>query len=71
MAVLDKKGKAEVVGRLGKPEDVANVMLFLASEAADYVTGQNYSVGYQLFERFGWIGGDGRVYRGHYSFFGD
>ena len=32
------------LGRLGKPEDVANVMLFLASEAADYVTGQNYSV---------------------------
>ena len=32
------------LGRLGTPEDVANVMFFLASEAADYVTGQNYSV---------------------------
>ena len=32
------------LGRLGKPEDVAKVMLFLASEAADYVTGQNCSV---------------------------
>ena len=46
---LDPEMQAKIVKRyplrkLGKPEDVANVMLFLASEAADYVTGQNYSV---------------------------
>jgi 3-oxoacyl-[acyl-carrier protein] reductase len=28
------------VGRLGEPEDIADVILFLASEAARYVTGQ-------------------------------
>jgi len=28
------------LGRFGQPEDVANVVLFLASEAASYVTGQ-------------------------------
>jgi 3-oxoacyl-[acyl-carrier protein] reductase len=28
------------LGRLGMPEDVAKVVLFLASELADYVTGQ-------------------------------
>jgi 3-oxoacyl-[acyl-carrier protein] reductase len=28
------------VGRLGRPEDVAEAALFLASEAAAYVTGQ-------------------------------
>ena len=27
-------------GRIGKPEDVANTVLFLVSEAAEYVTGQ-------------------------------
>jgi 3-oxoacyl-[acyl-carrier protein] reductase len=30
--------------RLGKPDDVARVVLFLASEAADYITGQALNV---------------------------
>ena len=28
------------LGRIGKPEDVANLLLFLASENADFITGQ-------------------------------
>lgn len=32
------------LGRLGMPEDVANAMLFLASEAASYITGQTIIV---------------------------
>jgi len=32
------------VGRLGKPEDVAYAVLFLASEYASYITGQNILV---------------------------
>ena len=32
------------VGRLGKPEDVANLVLFLAGPGADYITGQTIAV---------------------------
>jgi 3-oxoacyl-[acyl-carrier protein] reductase len=44
-AVLPEEIKKEMLsqvplGRPGKPEDVAAVALFLASEAASYVTGQ-------------------------------
>ena len=28
------------IGRLGQPEDVANAVLFLASEESGYITGQ-------------------------------
>ena len=44
------RGEAEKVfariplGRIGAPEDIANMALFLASDAGKYVTGQNYSV---------------------------
>jgi 3-oxoacyl-[acyl-carrier protein] reductase len=32
--------KAIPLGRLGKPEDIANAILFLASEESGYITGQ-------------------------------
>lgn len=51
---LTKKGKTEeewkkivesvssktILGRIGKPEDIANVALFLASDDSDFITGQ-------------------------------
>jgi len=36
--------RAVPIGRLGKPEDIAGSVLFLASEDADFITGQTISV---------------------------
>lgn len=36
--------KQIILGRFGKPEDIANVAVFLASDKADYITGQVISV---------------------------
>jgi NAD(P)-dependent dehydrogenase (short-subunit alcohol dehydrogenase family) len=38
------KVKLPVLGRLGTPEDIANAVVFLASEEANYITGQNLLV---------------------------
>ncbi|MGQ9598917.1 MAG: SDR family NAD(P)-dependent oxidoreductase [Anaerolineae bacterium] len=45
------------LGRIGQPSDIAKMVLFLASEDADWITGQLYLV-------------DGGLMAGHYSFQG-
>jgi 2-hydroxycyclohexanecarboxyl-CoA dehydrogenase len=42
--VQEKAAKAYPLRRLGKPEDVANVVVFLASDVASFITGQTISV---------------------------
>ncbi len=41
--LLEKFAKMTMLGRLGQPEEIANVALFLASDEASYVTGHNLS----------------------------
>ena len=42
--MLSRISKGYPLGRVGRPEDVANAIVFLASDAAVYITGQTLSV---------------------------
>jgi NAD(P)-dependent dehydrogenase (short-subunit alcohol dehydrogenase family) len=44
-ATLDKLGESTPLGRMGQPEDIANPILFLASEMSAFITGQALNVG--------------------------
>jgi 3-oxoacyl-[acyl-carrier protein] reductase len=48
--ILDRARERSVLGRLGDPQDVASVVLFLCSEAARHITGATLPVdgGYLL-----------------------
>ena len=37
-------GASKGIGRLGQPEDIARVVVFLASEDAEWVTGERITV---------------------------
>ena len=41
---LDELAKETPLGRLGKPEDVADAVRFLVSDRAAYITGQDIPV---------------------------
>jgi len=42
--VKEKLKSSIPLGRLGKPEDVANLVCFLSSDEASYITGQTFNV---------------------------
>jgi len=41
---IEKLKAKSLLGRTGKPEDLAGIFVFLASDAANYITGQNFIV---------------------------
>ena len=43
-AYLEQSAREIPVGRLGRPEDLADAIVFLASERASYITGITLSV---------------------------
>jgi 3-oxoacyl-[acyl-carrier protein] reductase len=42
--ILEAMVKRTPIGRMGRPEDIANAYVFLASDAAAYITGTCLSV---------------------------
>jgi NAD(P)-dependent dehydrogenase (short-subunit alcohol dehydrogenase family) len=36
--------KTQPIGRMGRPEEVAELALFLCSDAATFITGSNYAI---------------------------
>ncbi len=56
---LEKTGKLHPLGRIGQAEDVANAVLFLASEKASFMTGSYVAVDGGLLALGAWAGGPG------------
>ena len=42
--VMDRLVAQIPVGRIGRPEEAARVVAFLAHDASSYITGQNWAV---------------------------
>jgi 2-keto-3-deoxy-L-fuconate dehydrogenase len=42
--IFDKLSKTQPIGRMGKPEEVAALALYLCSDEASFVTGTNYPI---------------------------
>ena len=42
--VFDELSKTQPIGRMGRPEEIAELALFLCSDAAAFITGSNYAI---------------------------
>jgi NAD(P)-dependent dehydrogenase (short-subunit alcohol dehydrogenase family) len=42
--MFEKLSKTQPIGRMGKPEEIANLALFLCSDEAGFITGCNYPI---------------------------
>ncbi|MBC3757269.1 SDR family oxidoreductase [Hyunsoonleella sp. SJ7] len=44
MAMFEKLSKSQPIGRMGRPEEVANLLLYLCSDEASFITGSDYAI---------------------------
>jgi len=42
--VFDQLARTQPIGRMGKPSEIAELALFLCSDAASFITGSNYPI---------------------------
>ena len=42
--MFDKLSRTQPIGRMGQPEEIAELALFLCSDAAAFITGSNYAI---------------------------
>lgn len=42
--MFEKLSKTQPIGRMGKPQEVADLALFLCSDEASFITGSNYGI---------------------------
>ncbi|MGB5499976.1 MAG: SDR family oxidoreductase, partial [Maribacter sp.] len=42
--MFDKLSATQPIGRMGKPEEVANLALYLCSDEASFITGTNFPI---------------------------
>lgn len=42
--MFEKLSKSQPIGRMGQPEEIANLTLFLCSDESSFITGSNYNI---------------------------
>jgi NAD(P)-dependent dehydrogenase (short-subunit alcohol dehydrogenase family) len=42
--MFQKLSEAQPIGRMAKPEEIANLALYLCSDEAGFITGSSYSI---------------------------
>ncbi|WP_163400040.1 SDR family NAD(P)-dependent oxidoreductase [Flavobacterium fluviatile] len=42
--IFEKLSKTQPIGRMGEPEEIANLVLYLCSDEASFITGSNYAI---------------------------
>jgi NAD(P)-dependent dehydrogenase (short-subunit alcohol dehydrogenase family) len=52
-ALLESWGRSQLLGRMGRPEEVAEVVAFLASDRANFCTGAEFRVDGGLLAKLG------------------